>query len=272
MSDHCDLFQTAPPTHASEATVTAPQDLHPLDDASQSAPSAASQHEHPSDAQFSAQPNPLVEFSPPYADEDDEDDFNVCAPRPPTDRSMLYPVRHGTPQGYAPSAFSVSSSATNTPLASRTASPQPFDYSGASSCDSDSDSEPDAHLLPRALRRREGHGRHRRWWSLSFGSADGRRYRRWRDAIWGMRTCRRVARRCVRHPLFPKTPVTIVRVSAPAPAIRVPCTPHPPIARRGHRPARVCAQMLRRARSARCVLRASVHGTPPLYQTHSFER
>ncbi|KAL1951883.1 hypothetical protein VTO73DRAFT_1032 [Trametes versicolor] len=213
MSDHLDLFQTSPPTHASQPAVTAPQPhLHPLDDASQSAISAASQHEHLPDAQYSAQPNPLVEFSPPYDEDEDEDDFNVCAPRRSTDRSMLYPKRHGTPHhGYAPSASSVSSTATNTPLASRTASPQPFDYSGASSCDSDSESEPDAHLLPRALRqlhRREG--RHRRWWSLSFGSPDGRRSRRWRDAVWGMRTCRRVARRCVRHPLFPKTPVTIL--------------------------------------------------------------
>lgn len=261
MSDQHDLFQTSPPT---EAFVTAPQPhLHPLDDASQSAISAASQHEHLPGAQFSAQPNPLVEFSPPYDEDDDEDDFNVCAPRRSTDRSMLYPKRHGAPQGYAPSASSVSSTATNTPFASRTASPQPFDYSGASSCDSDSDSEPDTHLLPRALlqlHRREG--RHRRWWSLSFGSrgTDHRRYRRWRDAIWGMRTCRRVARRCVRHPLFPKTPVTIVRVFPP---VAYPlCTPHPSIARRRHRPARVCAHMLRRARSARCVLRASVHGTP----------
>lgn len=243
MSAHLDLFQTSPPTHASQAAVTAPQPhLHPLDDASQSAISAASQHEHLPDAQYSAQPNPLVEFSPPYDEDEDEDDFNVCAPRRSTDRSMLYPKRHGTPHhGYAPSASSVSSTATNTPLASRTASPQPFDYSGASSCDSDSESEPDAHLLPRALRqlhRREG--RHRRWWSLSFGSPDGRRSRRWRDAVWGMRTCRRVARRCVRHPLFPKTPVTIVRVFPPVCCAA--CPVYLPIARRRHRPARVCAR------------------------------
>ncbi|KAI0639453.1 hypothetical protein C8Q77DRAFT_1081266 [Trametes polyzona] len=162
--------------------------------------------------QDTSPPLPRIQTSsPPH--EEGEDDFNACAPTRPTDRSMLYPKRNAAPpESFAPS---VSSTASNTPLGSRTASPVPFDYSGASSYDSDSDSEPESHLLPRAQRQagwREG--RARPWWSLSLGSsdsADGRRHRRrWRDAIWGVRTCRRVARRLVRHPLFPKTPVTIL--------------------------------------------------------------
>ncbi|KAI0825082.1 hypothetical protein BC628DRAFT_1320948 [Trametes gibbosa] len=128
---------------------------------------------------------------------------------------MLYPKRNAaTPDRFAASAPSGSSTATNTPLASRNASPLPFDYSGASSCDSDSDSEPESRLLSHTPRRPHYRGsRGPRWWSLSFGSssADNRRPRRpWRDAIWGVRGCRRIARRLIRHPLFPKTPITIL--------------------------------------------------------------
>ncbi|KAI0375052.1 hypothetical protein BV20DRAFT_934269 [Pilatotrama ljubarskyi] len=128
---------------------------------------------------------------------------------------MLYPTRSVEPsEGYPPSAASVCSTATNTPLPSRASSPLPFYYSGTSSCSSDSESEPESPLLGRTQRRplwRDN--RPRRRWSLSIGAtnADGwRRRRRWRDVVWGLRSCKRVVRRLVRHPLFPKTPVTIL--------------------------------------------------------------
>ncbi|KAH9858152.1 hypothetical protein C2E23DRAFT_802889 [Lenzites betulinus] len=184
-------------------------------DASRSGLPAASLHDPQASSEFQMAVSANVLVDPPAPPYDEFSREFGSGPRRSTDRSMLYPRNAATPDRSASAAPSGSSTATNTPMASRNASPLPFDYSGASSCDSDSDSEPESGLLSRTSRRphfREG--RARRWWSLSLGSnnsADSRRPRRpWRDAIWGVRSCRRIARRCIRHPLFPKTPVTIL--------------------------------------------------------------
>ncbi|KAJ3007316.1 hypothetical protein NUW54_g3590 [Trametes sanguinea] len=156
---------------------------------------------------------PLVDPpAPPY----EEEEFNACAPRRSTDASLLYPTRNAdSSDRYPPStAASVCSTATNTPFASRAPSPLPFYYSGASSCSSDSESESESPSLGRPSRQpRWRTDEARRWWQLGFrstGTEGWRRRRRWRDVVWGVRTCKRVIRRLVRHPLFPKTPVTIL--------------------------------------------------------------
>ena len=142
---------------------------------------------------------------PPY---DEDEDFNSRAPGS-TDISCLYPPSAGEPTG----SLSVCSTVTNTPVPSRAPSPTPFYYSGTSSCDSDSESESDS--SGDTLRPRWRDYNRPRWWELRVGSrANGEtwtRRRRWRDVIWGLRSCKRLVRRLVRHPLFPKTPVTIVR-------------------------------------------------------------
>ncbi|KAI0335219.1 hypothetical protein GY45DRAFT_1366804 [Cubamyces sp. BRFM 1775] len=207
-----DLFHTSPRSHVPLDHVTTLQDeQYPIADSPQPGPSTTLLHDRPADLQ-PVPCDPLVDSpAPPY----EEGDFNACSPRRSTDRSLLYPTRSVEPsEGYPPSAASVCSTATNTPLPSRAPSPLPFYYSGASSCSSDSESEPESPLLGRPHRQPPWRAaERRRWWSLSFGSnnADGwRRRRRWRDVVWGLRTCKRVVRRLVRHPLFPKTPVTIL--------------------------------------------------------------
>ncbi|KAI8995675.1 hypothetical protein BD414DRAFT_249332 [Trametes punicea] len=207
-----DLFQTSPRSHVPLGPVTTQQDLdYSCEDHSRAGPSQSLLHDHSPDLTSTPSDIFVDPPAPPY----EEEDFSVCAPRPSTDPSLLYPTRNvELPERYQPSTTSVCSTATNTPFASRAPSPLPFYYSGASSCSSDTESEPESPLLGRPLRQPPWRApERRRWWSLSFGSngTDGwRRRRRWRDIVWGLRTCKRVIRRLVRHPLFPKTPVTIL--------------------------------------------------------------
>ncbi len=143
---------------------------------------------------------------PPY---DEDEDFNCRAPHGSTDGSRLYPPSAGEPID----SSSVCSTANNTPIPSRAPSPTPFYYSGTSSCDSDSESDSDS--SGETLRPHWREYERPRWWEIRLGArASGEtwgRRRRWRDVIWGMRSCKRLVRRLVRHPFFPKTPVTIVR-------------------------------------------------------------
>ncbi|KAF8168125.1 hypothetical protein B0H34DRAFT_779575 [Crassisporium funariophilum] len=103
---------------------------------------------------------------------------------------------------------STSSTASSTPLPSRSTSPLPQFYPGtqSSSCPSDSDSEtPTSPLLHniRSSRNLWSRENQRRWWSMS----DRRRRKRgWR----AMRVLKRWLRKLVRHPFFPSQPITIV--------------------------------------------------------------
>jgi len=98
---------------------------------------------------------------------------------------------------------SVSSTATSTPLASRSTSPLPQFYSSnpSSSCTSDTDSEPASPLL-RSTRNLWWRENRRRWWTIS------RRRRRRGGRI--VRMMKKWTRRLVRHPFFPSQPITIV--------------------------------------------------------------
>ncbi|TFK57099.1 hypothetical protein OE88DRAFT_1619715 [Heliocybe sulcata] len=124
--------------------------------------------------------------------------------RVPTPSSDYY--RHH-PSGV--SSRSVCSTATSTPLPSRSASPLPhFLASGSSSaCTSDSESEPyesTSPLLngPRGPWWREDR---RRWWM--FGAPTRRRRRR--GFSW-WRRLKRGVRKIVQHPFFPSQPITII--------------------------------------------------------------
>ena len=98
---------------------------------------------------------------------------------------------------------SVSSTATSTPIPSRSSSPLPQFYSSnpSSSCTSDTDSEPNSPLL-RNTRNLWWRENRRRWWTIS-----PRRRRRGGRII---RMVKKSARRLVRHPFFPSQPITIV--------------------------------------------------------------
>ncbi|KAI0669851.1 hypothetical protein C8Q78DRAFT_1139100 [Trametes maxima] len=221
-----DAFPPSPPSHVPLSRITSAQDDPEDSDDEQSGPSTSQRHDRSPSPPPLPRSDPLVHPpAPPYDDDDAEDadsePFDVCARRLATDPSLLYPARNVQSSeglGYPPSSASVCSTATNTPLPSRASSPLPFYYSGASSCSSDSESEPESPLLGRAQRQRQPPWREReregrRWWALPFGANNTevwRRRRRWRDVIWGLRSCKRVLRRLVRHPLFPKTPVTIL--------------------------------------------------------------
>lgn len=199
-----DFFASTTPNNVPLSRVgSAEQDL-PHDDATGPGPSITI-------GRTQTIPNSSV----PLYDEDEED-FNARAvPRRSSERSRLYPpsARDAT--------SSVCSTATNTPVPSRAPSPPPFYYSGTSSCSSDSESEPDSPLLGPTRRRQSWRESERpRWWSLPFGSGSSsvnvtepwRRRRQWRDLKGILRSCKRIFRRMVRHPFFPKTPVTIVRL------------------------------------------------------------
>lgn len=101
---------------------------------------------------------------------------------------------------------SVSSTASSTPVPSRSTSPLPqlYPHPQSSSCPSDSDSEPSSPLV--LHHRRPQWDRERRpWWA---GSAPRRPHRRWR----AVRLTKRSLRRLLRHPFFPGQPITIVSV------------------------------------------------------------
>ncbi|KDR84965.1 hypothetical protein GALMADRAFT_233482 [Galerina marginata CBS 339.88] len=117
----------------------------------------------------------------------------------PLDTHFLFP-----PSGRS----SVSSTASSTPLPSRSTSPLPQFYPVAQSSSSPSDSdseEPSSPLLRDHPNRNpwwREHGR-RTWWS---GTNRRRQKRGWRIT----RVSKRWLRRLVRHPFFPSQPITIV--------------------------------------------------------------
>lgn len=106
------------------------------------------------------------------------------------------------PPTLQPGRSSVSSTATSTPVPSRSTSPLPQFYSNpSSSCTSDTDSEPSSPLLRNTRNLWWRENRHR-WWTIS-----PRRRRRGGRII---RVVRKWTRRLVRHPFFPSQPITIV--------------------------------------------------------------
>ncbi|PCH33678.1 glycosyltransferase family 31 protein [Wolfiporia cocos MD-104 SS10] len=134
-------------------------------------------------------------------------DLSAQAALRPSDRSLLYahPGSYSS-HGYVHSPYSTAS---NTPIPSRTSSPVPLYSSGASSCSSESESElEDAPFAGRNVHR---HPRwrvqeeRRRWWIM--GAV---RRRRRRERVGGWRTVKRGLRLLIRHPFFPKTPITIL--------------------------------------------------------------
>src|ERR1700722_7356296 len=102
---------------------------------------------------------------------------------------------------------SSSLSATRTPLPSRSVSPFRVSYGRTSS---DTDDEPASTLLRRSsrdLQVLDDDDDQRRWWSIG-NSAHLRR----RRGGFCLRTSRRRwTRRLLRHPIFPRQPITIVR-------------------------------------------------------------
>ncbi|OCH96129.1 hypothetical protein OBBRIDRAFT_787579 [Obba rivulosa] len=120
------------------------------------------------------------------------------------DRSLLCPQPVHAEGSYAPSP---SSSVSTTPVPSRVSSPALPYSSGASSCSSDSEDEPGSPLLGPARTRRPRRDQYhsRRWFSVS-----SRPTRRRHDTVGGIRALKRGVRLVVRHPFFPKTPVTIL--------------------------------------------------------------
>ncbi|KAI0726174.1 hypothetical protein C8Q72DRAFT_753303, partial [Fomitopsis betulina] len=101
------------------------------------------------------------------------------------------------------------STASNTPLPSRTPSPVPLYFSGASSCSSESDSElddgPFTGSTLSSSRSSSWREERRRWWIM--GAV---RRRRRRERMGGWRAMKRGIRLLIRHPFFPKTPFTIL--------------------------------------------------------------
>ncbi|KAI0932154.1 hypothetical protein AcW2_000853 [Taiwanofungus camphoratus] len=150
-----------------------------------------------------------------------ETDLSAHAADRPSDRALLFPHshshsrqhQHSHPHAHARPAsseygLSPFSSVANSPVPSRTASPAPPYSSGASSCSSDSDGESEldaAHFLDRPHRHPQWREDRRRWWIT-----DAIRRRRHRETVGGLRTVKRGLRLVVRHPFFPKTPVTIL--------------------------------------------------------------
>ncbi|KAJ6519793.1 glycosyltransferase family 31 protein [Mycena sanguinolenta] len=99
---------------------------------------------------------------------------------------------------------SINSSTTSTPLPSRAASPLPqFRHSTASSSTSDTDSETTSPLLrANAHRRSWWSDDSRKWWTMS------RRRRRRHGRI--VTSLKKWSRWLVRHPFFPRQPITII--------------------------------------------------------------
>lgn len=111
------------------------------------------------------------------------------------------------------SISSISSTAMNTPVPSRSNSPMPPHYfSGMSSAStSDTDSEPSSPLLGATMlgdSRRESWLRdeQRRWWTLGPDSPRRRRVHR----SYTFRVARRALKKIIRHPLFPIRPIPIL--------------------------------------------------------------
>ncbi|KAH0590769.1 hypothetical protein H2248_000894 [Termitomyces sp. 'cryptogamus'] len=121
----------------------------------------------------------------------------AAEPDDPPHPDFLYPHHH-LQSGHS----SISSTATSTPMPSRSTSPHPqfYPFDSSFSCTSDSENEtPPDFLRNRNLWWRENR---RSWWSAS-------RRRRKRDGRI-LRFLKRWTRRLIRHPLFPSQPITIV--------------------------------------------------------------
>lgn len=107
-----------------------------------------------------------------------------------------------------------SSSATNSPIPSRSTSPVPqpqfLASAASSSCTSDADSEPTSPLLSRNRKSRWWNDEGQRWW---LSSRDTRRKRRRRERWHSTRSIRRFIRLVLRHPLFPTQPTSIVSLA-----------------------------------------------------------
>lgn len=116
------------------------------------------------------------------------------------------------PNGGISGRSSFFSSPSNTPVPSRTNSPLPsFYHSGISSASpSDTDSEPASPLLSSTRRSTWRREEPRRWWTLN--SSGYRRRRRDSGCSFSFRSLKRACRRVIRHPFFPKQPITIVRL------------------------------------------------------------
>jgi hypothetical protein len=101
---------------------------------------------------------------------------------------------------------STSSTATSTPVPSRSTSPLPQFFVENPSSSSDTDSEPESPLLRNHNRSASwGDDIQRRWWVIGTS----RRKRRRRDGR-NLRVLRKWTRLLIRHPLFPRQPITIV--------------------------------------------------------------
>jgi hypothetical protein len=122
--------------------------------------------------------------------------------RPPSPRSNFL-----LPSVVQSGRSSINSSTTSTPLPSRAPSPLPqFRHSTASSSTSDTDSETTSPLL-RANRRGWWSDDSRKWWTIS------RRRRRRHGRL--VTSLKKWSRWLLRHPFFPRQPITIVRSSLP---------------------------------------------------------
>ncbi|KAI0322630.1 hypothetical protein OF83DRAFT_1254585 [Amylostereum chailletii] len=125
---------------------------------------------------------------------------SASQPPPPAYSRLVY--SHPPPHNqYLFPASNMSS-----PLPSRPNSPIPLGYSSGPSSPtaSDTDSDPDAPILPR--RSPWSRQVRPRWWSLGQSSVRRRR----RDTVWGWRTLKRTWRIIARHPCCPKHPLTII--------------------------------------------------------------
>jgi len=111
---------------------------------------------------------------------------------------------------HPPSArSSVCSTPLNSPAVSRSTSPLPqFFSSGISSASTtDSDSEQGSPLLGIGTRTRWFREDRRRWWGFRPN------FNRRRGHSCGVRALKRIIKRLLRHPFFPRQPITIVRTS-----------------------------------------------------------
>ncbi|KZT65592.1 glycosyltransferase family 31 protein [Daedalea quercina L-15889] len=151
-------------------------------------------------------PNHLSARSPYHSSAPPSPDLSAQSAHRPSSHALIYSQGGSYGGGYTHSPYSTAS---NTPLPSRSPSPVPLYFSGASSCSSESDSElDDGHYAGSALsssRSSSWREERRRWWIM--GAV---RRRRRRERIGGWRAMKRGFRLLIRHPFFPKTPVTIL--------------------------------------------------------------
>ena len=154
-------------------------------------------------------PNHLSARSPYPSSAPGSPDLSAQSAHLPSSRQLLYSQGGSYGGGYSHSPYSTAS---NTPLPSRTPSPVPLYFSGASSCSSESESElddgPFTGSTLSSSRSSSWREERRRWWIM--GAV---RRRRRRERIGGWRAMKRGLRLLIRHPFFPKTPVTIVCTS-----------------------------------------------------------